>query len=346
MSYPERTLSKLLHRLWPLALALVTRASLAAPTAPYPVVDLHVDLSYQYNYKGKKFADVGGQFSVKAMKRGGVSGVVLPLFVPHRVSPAGPRVEDLELSFVRVSAELTPPFLQPGCTVQGPGIRTFLAFEGAGQLADNPMSLLEWQSRGLRIVGLVHTSANELASSSGDLAPKPFGLTELGRKFVETAFSFGLVVDVSHASDRAVTEILALAKDAHGVVVATHSNARALANHPRNLTDEQLRGIAATGGVIGVNFHSAFLARDRPANLSDVVAQVRHLRDVAGIDHVAIGSDFEGDIRPPAELADASRFPRLSAALANAGFDDDSIYKIFSGNALRVLCPRQGPRAL
>jgi membrane dipeptidase len=80
------------------------------------------------------------------------------------------------------------------------------------------------------------------------------------------------------------------------------------------------------------------LIRARPAKLRDVVAQLEHLRDVAGIDHVAIGSDFEGDIRPPAELADASRFPRLSAALTRAGFDDEAIAKIFARNALRVLC--------
>ncbi len=324
-----------------LALVFSTRAPLAAPTAPYPVVDLHVDLSYQYNFKGKQFADLGGQFSVDAMKRGGVSGVVLPLFVPRTASPTGPTVADLERSFVRVSEALAQrhTFVAPGCRSGDDGVRTFLAFEGAGQLADDPEALTRWAERGLRIVGLVHTYANELASSSGDPEPKAFGLTERGRSFVRKAFALRLLVDVSHASDRAVADVFSLAKELHGVVVATHSNARALADHPRNLRDDQLRGIAATGGVIGVNFHGPFLVRDRSAKLSDVVAQVRHLTEVAGVDHVAIGSDFEGDIRPPPELADASRFPKLSAALAKAGFKAQAIRKIFAGNALRVLCP-------
>jgi membrane dipeptidase len=332
-----------------LALLLVmpgaSTASTASPSAPFPVVDLHVDLSYQYNFKNKEFASNAGQFSTRALQRGGVTGVVLPLFVPRDASPDGPRVLDLERSYARVSQALlhTPPFASAGCSARPGSVRTFFAFEGSGPLASDPDSLVTWAARGLRIVGLVHTYANELASSSGDSEPKAFGLTERGRAFVRRAFALSLIVDVSHASDRAVADVLALAKETHGVVVATHSNARALADHPRNLTDEQLRAIAATGGVIGVNFHGPFVARGRRATLGDVVAQVQHLTQVAGLDHVAIGSDFEGDIRPPAELADASRFPRLSAALAKAGFDEQAVRKIFADNALRVLCPPNLP---
>ena len=314
------------------------RASSAAP--PVPVVDLHVDLSYQFNFKGRDFAAGSGQFSVDALRRGGVSAVVLPLYVPRNASPTGPRVVDLERSYLRVSQALLHggPFAAAGCVATPGTVRTFYAFEGAGPLADDPDSLQLWLKRGLRIVGLVHTYANELASSSGDPEPKAFGLTEKGRLFVRRAFDLGLVVDVSHASDRALADILSEAAPVRGVVVATHSNARALANHPRNLNDAQLRAIAATGGVIGVNFHGPFLARGRRARLRDVVRQVEHLRAVAGIDHVAIGSDFEGDIHPPDELRDASRFPGLAAALVQAGFSDSEVRKIFAQNALRVLC--------
>lgn len=319
----------------------------AAPSltaAPVPVVDLHVDLSYEYNFKGKSFGLGSGQFSVAQLQRGGVAGVVLPLFVPRDASPDGPRLEDLERSYARVSQALlnTPPLAAAGCAAKPGSVRTFFAFEGAGPLASDPDQLALWAGRGLRIVGLVHTYANALASSSGDVPREVFGLTERGRALVRRAFALGLLVDVSHASDRAVVDVLAIARELHGVVVATHSNARALADHPRNLSDEQLRGIAATGGVVGVNFHSPFLVRRRRATLSDVVAQLKYLTAVAGIDHVAIGSDFEGDIRPPAELADASRFPRLSAALADVGFSEQAVRKIFADNALRVLCGQGG----
>jgi membrane dipeptidase len=332
-------LSNWSHRL-SLGLFLIGARASSAAAQPVPVVDLHVDLSYQFNFKGRDFAAGSGQFSADALRRGGVSAVVLPLYVPRNASPTGPRVVDLERSYLRVSQALLQggPFAAAGCAATPGTVRTFYAFEGAGPLADDPDSLQLWLKRGLRIVGLVHTYANELASSSGDPEPKAFGLTEKGRLFVRRAFELGLVVDVSHASDRALADILTEAAPARGVVVATHSNARALANHPRNLNDAQLRAIAATGGVIGVNFHGPFLARGRRARLRDVVRQVEHLRAVAGIDHVAIGSDFEGDIQPPDELRDASRFPGLAAALMQAGFSGSEVRKIFAQNALRVLC--------
>jgi membrane dipeptidase len=145
-------------------------------------------------------------------------------------------------------------------------------------------------------------------------------------------------VDVSHASDRAVADVLALSRETSGVVVATHSNARRLADHPRNLTDEQLRGIAATGGVVGLNFHAPFVVRGRPALLSDVVKQALYLIQVAGIEHVALGADFEGGIRPARGLQDASRFPDLARALLSAGLSESAVRRVFSENALRVLC--------
>jgi membrane dipeptidase len=304
-----------------------------------PVVDLHVDLSYQHNYQGKPFAQGVGQFPVTEFARAGVSGVVLPLFVPRKVSPSGPRMQDLESSYARVLSALyeSGVYAPPGCTPVPGKVQTFLAFEGAGPLAENPESLTRWVARGLKIVGLVHTWTNQLASSSGD--PKAsFGLTQSGREIVRRAFGFGIAVDVSHASDLALEDVIALARKEKGVVVATHSNARALADHPRNLRDEQIRAIAATGGVIGVNFHGPFVVRGRPATLDDVVLQVRHLLRVAGEDHVALGSDFEGDIRPATGLASIKDYPKLEAALAKAGISRTVIAKVFAGNALRVLC--------
>jgi membrane dipeptidase len=113
--------------------------------------------------------------------------------------------------------------------------------------------------------------------------------------------------------------------------------------HARNLTDTQIRAIAATGGIIGVNFHSRFLVSQGRAHVGDVVRHILHLVRIAGVTHVGIGSDFEGDITPPLELESAAHFPRLAAALAAAGLPPDDIEKIFGGNALRLLCPPAGP---
>jgi membrane dipeptidase len=308
---------------------------------PVPVVDLHVDLSYQTNYRKRAFATGSGQFRAAELERAGVVGVVLPLFVPREVTPSGPRVEDFESSYARVYGELgrTPPFRLPGCGPRQGGVRTWFAFEGIGPLAERPEALAGWAKRGLRIVGLVHTWHNELASSSGDREEQPFGLTEAGKAFAREAVRQGLLLDVSHASDRAARDVFAVAAEAGAPVVATHSNARALANHPRNLADAELTALARTGGVVGVNFHGPFVTRGRPATLADVVRQVRYLVRLVGVEHVALGSDFEGDTRPPRELRDVSGYQRLAKALERSGLSRADVLRVFSGNALRLLCP-------
>jgi membrane dipeptidase len=317
---------------------------------PVGVVDLHVDLSYEHVYQSHPFAEGTGQFRAAELARAGVVGVVLPLYVPRRVSPTGPGLSDFESSYVKVYGALgaTTPYRLPGCLPRNGGVRTWLAFEGVGALAGDrwvevggmkaPASLFGWGARGIRVLGPVHTFSNELASSSGDPKPADFGLTPRGRDLVRAVNRLGIAVDVSHASDRATKEIIALASETGAPVIATHSNARALANHPRNLADTELLGIAKSGGVVGVNFHSAFVTRRSPATLADVVLQVKYLVNLMGPEHVAIGSDFEGEIRPPAELADVGGYQKLAQALVVAGVSKDTVEAVFSKNALRVLC--------
>jgi membrane dipeptidase len=329
-----------------LALTLTATALLPLPVLgaetgprPYAVVDLHTDLSYQVNFRGRTFADGVGQFRAGDLARAGVVGVVLPLFVPRDASASGPRLADLERSYLRVFSALatTQPYRLPGCIPRGGGVRTWLAFEGAGPLAGQPNELRDFAARGVRLAGLVHTRKNELATSSGDASVQA-GLSAAGREFATAAMSLGMVLDVSHASEHATRELTALARAASMPVIATHSNARALAEHPRNLRDAELRAIAETGGVVGVNFHSPFLARGRTATLADVVAHVRYLARVMGPAHVAIGADFEGDSRPPAELADVRGYQRLARALERDGMSAADVSRVMSGNALRVLC--------
>lgn len=325
------------------ALSLVRLPARGAEPAARPVgvVDLHVDLPYQLGYKGARFEQGIGQFPASELARAGVIGVVLPLFVPARVSPTGPRLEDLEASHQRVVEAIsrTLPYASPGCNGGPVGrVQTFLAFEGAGPLAADPARLEDWVARGLRSVGLVHTRNNVLAGSSGEPGPAG-GLTEAGRALVKRAIELRAAVDVSHASDPATREVLRLASAANVPVLATHSNARALTDHPRNLADRELRAIAKTRGVIGVNFHSRFLRKGRRASIDDVVRHIRYLVRLVGVDHVGIGSDFEGDITAPQGLEDVRAMPKLADALIASGLSHDAVRRIFGLNALRVLCP-------
>ncbi len=314
---------------------------------PFAVVDLHVDLPYRHGYKGKPFASGLGEFVANHLEAAGVVGVVFPLYVPDWASPEGPRPVDLEDSYARVFGQIleTPPYALPGCGIRragGPeprGVQTFLAFEGAAPVEPTSEAVDGWMLRGVRSWGLVHSKHNALATSSGESARGDLGLTVRGRKLARTILASGGTIDVSHASDRAVRDVLELSAEFAAPVVATHSNARKLAPHPRNLTDDQLRAIGRSGGVVGINFHQTFLApRTRKAGLSQVVEQVRHVARVAGSEHVAIGSDYEGGIHPVPELADASRYQRLAEALLDAGMTRAEVRGVMGENALRVLC--------
>lgn len=326
-----------------LALAAPSPASEAPPPG---VVDLHVDLSYQVNFKGRDAGRGSGQYDVAWLRRAGVRGVVLPLYVPRDVSPSGPAMKHLEGSYAKMR-ELLPALPGYELGLCGPSARDAgvqFAFEGAEPLGWELDSVERWIQRGVRSFGLVHSYHNALASSSGEGSVDPgYGLSRRGAELVRRIHARGGMVDVSHASDRAFSDVVRQALAAGRPVIATHSNARALANHPRNLTDQQLRSIARTGGVIGINFHSRFLlGGPGVASIDDVVRHVLHVMRVAGVAHVAIGSDFEGGILPAAGLEDIRGFPRLARALREAGVSAEHLGAIFGNNARRVLCAPAG----
>jgi membrane dipeptidase len=318
----------------------------ARPKVP-GVVDLHVDLPYQITAKGRPASEGSGQYMARWLEAAGVRGAVLPLYVPKDVHPDGPQMADLERVYRDASAALNGvrPWVvnHTGgpCDAlrQGVGTAAFFSFEGATPLGFDPSSVERWVSRGVRLFGLVHAYDTPLASSSGYTFRTPaYGLTRRGKELVRRIAAHGGIVDVSHASDEAIRDVLQLAKARGSIVVASHSNARAVAPHPRNLTDAQLRAIAESGGVVGIAFHAPFLTNSTSARISDVVRHILHVRQVAGIGAVALGSDFEGGIRPPAKLGDVRGFLRLAEALRQAGLTQQEVEQVFGRNAERVLC--------
>ena len=338
-----------MRRSWPSAIGVLGVVGLLAPTAwsgadsgpqLVPVIDLHVDLSYQVNYRRKSIANGSGQFRADWLRSAGVVGVLLPLYIPNDVSEAGPRQIDLEASYATVFAGLarTDPYRLPGCpTGLDQGVSTWLAFEGSAPLARDERAVWRWVARGVRVFGLVHQHHNGLAASSSD-SVKAEGLTPAGREFIEVVHRAGGIIDVSHASDRVVDEVVTWALARGAPVIATHSNARALVKHDRNLDDGRLAGIASTGGIVGINFHSRYLSGEASAEMADVIGHLERAIRVAGANHVALGSDFEGGIRPPPELSDVRGFQRLAQALLARGWKRQDVARVFSENARRVLC--------
>ncbi|MBI3202622.1 MAG: membrane dipeptidase [Myxococcales bacterium] len=297
-----------------------------------PVVDLSVHLPERL-VRGQSWVAATGQADARRLRQGGVFGAVLPL-----VEHPGTAIEPAYHTTYRALAAGAGLRI-PGCRRPGPGVRTWLALEGGETLARAPTSAGLWATRGVRFFGLVGDRDGSLATSAATPAPVLTGLTPLGREVVGRVHAAGGMVDVSGASEMTVRDVIEIARASGKVVVASHANARALADHPQNLTDSQLVDVGRSGGVVGVTFQRRQLARGRDADLADVVAHIRHVAKVAGIDAVAIGSGFESGVRPPHELLNATRFPRLARALFEAGMTRDEVRKVLAGNALRVLCP-------
>jgi membrane dipeptidase len=215
-------------------------------------------------------------------------------------------------------------------------------FEGAEAIAADLSNLDDWYERGLRSVGLVWSRANAFAEgvpfrfpSSPDTGP---GLTAAGRELVRACNRRGIVVDLSHLNEAGFWDVARLSK---APLVATHSNVHALCATSRNLTDDQLDAIAASGGVVGVNFAVTFLREDGlqlpdETPVSEILRHVDYLAERMGIDHVAFGSDFDGAV-VPTELGGAEGLPKLVEALEAAGYDDAAVAKITHENWLRLL---------
>lgn len=320
----------------------VSATGSAAPEAPADpavmVVDLHVDVPWQVHFKKRDPALGEGHATVRTLTAGAYGGIVFPIYLPDYLNTTGPLVSDAEdiLATIQKIISTSGAFVPPGQAAAPGKITSFVSIEGAGAFADDITKIDSFIERGVRLIGPVHAKNNRLASSAtGDAVET--GLTETGKKFCERVYTRGALIDVSHLSDRAFADLVPIAKKHGAPIVATHSNARAVADVPRNLTDEELRIIGETGGVAGLNFHGPFVARKKKPTVDDVIAQLTHMIAVAGIDHVAIGSDFDGGIAPAKGLEDASMLPALSERLQKKGMSRGDVLKVFSMNALRVL---------
>jgi len=238
-------------------------------------------------------------------------------------------------------------------------IAALIGLEGGHALEDDPRVLRDFYALGVRYVTLTHTNTNNWADSSGDINDRSVkhhdGLTPLGRQMIAAMNQMGMMVDISHVSDKTFWDVLEVAK---APPIASHSSCRALSNVPRNMTDEMIVALAKMGGVIQINFDCEFLSQksadalkaarangakgskappELPATLADVVEHIDHVVRIAGIGAVGIGSDFDGVPCTPTGLEDVSKFPNLTRALLEKGYTPDDIRKIYGGNTLRLM---------
>jgi membrane dipeptidase len=248
-----------------------------------------------------------------------------------------------------------------------------IGIEGGHAIEDDLRILRDFYALGTRYMTLTHANTNNWADSSGDM-DKPEvkhhnGLTDFGKQVVLEMNRLGMMVDISHVSDKTFWDVIAVSQVPP---FASHSSARAISNIPRNMSDDMIKALAKKGGVIQINFGCEFLSQKSAdaspfsnpglkakinalpeasrkkaaaeieakiprATLADAVAHIEHVKEIVGVDYIGIGSDFDGVGCVPVGLDDVSKFPNLTRALMEKGYSADDIAKIYGGNLLRVM---------
>jgi membrane dipeptidase len=205
-------------------------------------------------------------------------------------------------------------------------IGALLSIEGLQNLEGNAANLDKLYAAGFRMAGLTHFFDNELAGSMHGL--KKGGLTPFGRDIIRRMEEKGMIVDIAHCSQTCVSEILAMAGRP---VVSSHGGVQATCKVNRNLSDEHIKGVAKTGGIIGIGYWEGAVCDTSP---KAIAAAMKHVRDLVGIQHVALGSDYDG---ATTVRFDTSQLAQVTQALLDAGFSADEIRAVMGGNAIRVL---------
>ncbi|MDP5279412.1 dipeptidase [Sphingomonas sp. DG1-23] len=201
-----------------------------------------------------------------------------------------------------------------------------LSIEGLQDLEGQLANLDRLYAAGFRMAGLAHFFDNEVAGSMHGVGKG--GLTPLGVQVVRRMEKIGMIVDIAHSSHRSVAEILKMARRP---VVSSHGGVQATCKVNRNLTDAEIRGVAKTGGVIGIGYWDAAICSTAPEAIARAIL---HVRDLVGIDHVGLGSDFDGAVTTG---FDTAQLAAVTQALVDRGLTPDEIRKVMGGNVLRLL---------
>jgi len=365
------------------------------------VIDTHNDITSPLLDDGFDLATAGDDPNAKIkthtdlrrMKAGGLGAEFFAVYVgkefvnkkPSEGGGAARRALDV-IDVVKEQIRRHPESLEAASTaadirriVRSAKIAALMGIEGGHAIEDSLPALRMFYKLGVRYMTLTHTNTNDWADSEGDInntnVAHHNGLTDFGRDVIREMNRIGMMVDISHVADKTFYDVIATTR---APVIASHSSARAIANHPRNMSDDMLRAVARNGGVVMVNFYDGFLdprkaelalrsrtmedelrakypndpkrVQDeieawRKANdtgktpLSVLMDHIDHIVKVAGIDHIGIGSDFDGVpfTGLPEGMEDISKLPTLTYELMKRGYSDADIRKFLGENLLRVM---------
>ena len=225
------------------------------------------------------------------------------------------------------------------------GVKSILpAIENGYAIGEDLSLIAHWRQRGVVYMTLCHNGNNAICASARPREMEPTfthrGLSDFGREVVREMNRVGMMVDLSHAAEQSFYDAISVSSTP---IVCSHSSCRALCDHPRDLTDDQLRALRDCGGVAQITLYDGFLRLGGGATIDDAVRHILHAIDVAGIDHVGIGTDFDGDGGVPG-CANASELPNITRRLLAEGLTPDDLAKIWGGNFLRVMTEVQKER--
>ncbi|MCY6483390.1 dipeptidase [Clostridium aestuarii] len=212
-------------------------------------------------------------------------------------------------------------------------ISAFLTIEEGAALKGDLSNLRNFHRLGIKLITLTWNFPNEIGYPNCNSKYMNKGLTPFGYELIEEMNNLNMIIDVSHLSDGGFFDVCRLSKTPF---IASHSNARTITNHPRNLSDEMIKLLAKKGGVMGLNFYGNFLGGNDFSKIEDMIRHIKHIKNIGGIDVISLGTDFDG-IDSNLEIKNTGEINKLISALQKNNFSESEIEKIFYKNALRFL---------
>ena len=368
------------------AVAMEPQARADSLTQATLLVDGHIDLPYRLRdfYESPADSTVGGDFDYPRARAGGLDAPFMSIYIPTELQDtpgaATDRANELIDLVERIAKEHPDKFTlatspdEIRSIAETDALALPMGMENGAGLGGDLENLQHFYDRGIRYITLTHGAHNRIGDSSYDDSPARWnGLSPFGEKVVAEMNRLGIMVDISHVTDSTAVDVLA---QTQAPVIASHSSCRHFTpGWERNVSDEIIRGIADTGGVVMITFGSSFLReeyqdQDDPirddmqahidsmgwaadsreavvyeekirdehpiGTVADVADHIDHAVDLVGVEHVGLGSDFDGVFALPMGLQDASGYPNLVAELLRRGYTEDEIAKILGENILRV----------
>jgi membrane dipeptidase len=352
------------------------------------VFDGHNDLPWEMRTKADSSFDKRDiarpqpamQTDIPRLRKGGVRAQFWSVYVPAETAKKGTALADTleQIQLVKAMIARYPDVFEAARTAddveriaKAGKIASLIGVEGGHAIEDSLENLRRLAALGAGYMTLTHSDTLAWADAATD-KPRHEGLTPFGEEVVREMNRLGMLVDLSHVSDETMRDAIRISK---APIIYSHSSARAIANHPRNVPDDVLKLVKDNGGVVMVNFFPGFIvprsaeilakmfdkSRELRAQfpndadyqreyrrwerqnaypagtIHDVVDHIEHLAKVAGTDHVGLGSDFDGITKVPVQLEDVSTYPLITQELLNRGYRSADIHKLMSGNILRVM---------